>query len=179
MNRICKKCGIEKDISCFSKDSRNEDKISKYCRDCKNYMKRDWDKNNKEHIQEYNNTNIEAVRKKGRKHMQKARSERPEYYKSPRFKEMQRGYSLKRIYGITPEDYNNIFLKQDGKCAICGVHQSEFKRPLVVDHNHITGEIRSLLCNSCNSVIGFSYESIDIMRKAIEYLSSFTEYTNP
>ena len=62
---------------------------------------------------------------------------------------------LKRSYGITLEEYNKLFKEQEGKCVICGRHQSELDRTLSVDHNHTTGEIRRLLCRSCNGFLGW------------------------
>lgn len=62
----------------------------------------------------------------------------------------------KKNYGIemTLEEYNRRFLEQKGRCVICGKHQSELKKALAVDHNHKTGEVRSLLCNRCNLLVG-------------------------
>ena len=67
-------------------------------------------------------------------------------------KEHKRG--LIRNYGINVEQYNKLFTSQEGKCAICGRHQTEFKRRLAVDHPHGTKEIRELLCIHCNQGIG-------------------------
>ena len=58
---------------------------------------------------------------------------------------------LKYRYDITLSDYNRMFEKQKGKCWICSTHISELKNPLQVDHSHITGAVRGLLCNRCNS----------------------------
>jgi hypothetical protein len=52
------------------------------------------------------------------------------------------------------EDYEIAFNKQEGKCGICGRHRSELKRNLAVDHDHITGFFRGLLCSSCNVLLG-------------------------
>ena len=51
------------------------------------------------------------------------------------------------------------------ECVICGADG-----PLVVDHCHITGVIRGLLCSRCNSVIGMVEENVAILRKMIDYL---------
>ncbi len=83
----------------------------------------------------------------------------------------EREYYLKRKYGITPKEYNEMYDKQYGKCAICGVHQSELERVFCVDHDHKTGEIRGLLCNDCNSVLGYCKDNQFILLKSIEYLS--------
>lgn len=65
---------------------------------------------------------------------------------------------LKR-YGLTLEDYNEMFKNQEGRCAICGKHQSEFSKRLFVDHNHTTGKVRALLCSSCNMKVGLVEKS--------------------
>lgn len=76
---------------------------------------------------------------------------------------------LKYKYGITKEDYNKLFKEQNGKCAICGKHQIDLNVRLCVDHNHLTGAIRGLLCMKCNYSLGH-YESIK--EKAEFYLRS-------
>ena len=77
-----------------------------------------------------------------------------------------RNYSLKRKYKITFEEYNVIYNRQQGKCAICG-NPEEL---LHVDHNHTTGEIRGLLCLKCNRGIGFLNDDIKILEQALAYL---------
>ena len=54
---------------------------------------------------------------------------------------------------ITLEEYDEKFRIQNEQCAICGIHQSELKRRLDVDHNHKTGQVRGLLCRMCNLII--------------------------
>jgi len=75
-----------------------------------------------------------------------------------------------RRYNITVNDYNKMFKDQKGRCAICGRHQIELDRRLCIDHNHKTDEIRGLLCNDCNSILGYSKDSQLILLKSIEYL---------
>jgi hypothetical protein len=88
-------------------------------------------------------------------------------------KEKMRWESLLRLYGITAEEYNNLFMEQEGRCAICGRHQQEFSKALFVDHNHITGEIRGLLCGNCNAMLGQAKEKEEILRKGAEYLERY------
>lgn len=95
------------------------------------------------------------------------------YAQSKKGRITQKAYHLKHSYGISIEDYNKMFREQYGCCAICGVHQSELKKPLGVDHNHFTGQVRKLLCNKCNTGIGFFNESIDILERVIRYLNEF------
>ena len=74
-------------------------------------------------------------------------------------------------YGITEDDYNNLFVKQNGKCAICGKHQSEIEIALLIDHCHKTGKVRGLLCSSCNFGIGHLNDDIENLKCAILYLN--------
>ena len=62
---------------------------------------------------------------------------------------------LRRKYNITEEEYRLILYEQRGRCGACKRHQREFKTRLAVDHDHLTGLVRGLLCYHCNRwVIG-------------------------
>lgn len=81
---------------------------------------------------------------------------------------------LKTSFGITLEDFQDLLEKQNGVCAICNLpeiskHQFGVKN-LAVDHNHITGKIRGLLCNKCNLTLGLVNENITILNKMISYI---------
>lgn len=80
---------------------------------------------------------------------------------------------LKRIYGITLEDYNKLFTEQKGCCAICYKHQSELNKTLAIDHNHETNKVRALLCNNCNTGLGRFEEDIEVLQNAIKYLEHY------
>jgi hypothetical protein len=77
--------------------------------------------------------------------------------------------AIRRKYGITQEDYEELFAAQDGVCAICGKEESNGK--LSVDHDHETGDVRGLLCRLCN--LGLSYWKDDpgLLLSASQYLS--------
>lgn len=62
-------------------------------------------------------------------------------------------WKLKRKYGISVQDYERMYAEQDGRCAIC-TRPERIKRKLAVDHDHISGKVRSLLCLRCNLVLG-------------------------
>jgi hypothetical protein len=79
-------------------------------------------------------------------------------------------YHLKKNFGITIDAYNDMFTKQGGKCAICGKHQSECTRALAVDHDHITGKIRGLLCSTCNIGLGNFKDDTSLLKNTITYL---------
>jgi hypothetical protein len=75
---------------------------------------------------------------------------------------------LKKYFNISLEEFEKIFVFQDGKCAIC-------KAPLKkanTDHDHKTGLIRSLLCWICNDAIGRFRENIETLQSAISYLTN-------
>lgn len=85
-------------------------------------------------------------------------------------KDCMRNERIKRLYGITIDEYNILFIKQKGKCCICNKHQSEVTKRLNIDHCHTTGKIRGLLCNSCNQAIGAFKDNIETLKNAIKYL---------
>jgi hypothetical protein len=84
--------------------------------------------------------------------------------------ERTRGKYLRETYGIKLSDYDDMLEAQGHKCAICGQDETRFKKKLVVDHDHATGEVRQLLCNMCNHGIGNFKDDIDLMANAIKYI---------
>ena len=82
-----------------------------------------------------------------------------------------------RTFQISIEEYNSMFIKQGGVCAICGrvetaKHQSGTVRKLAVDHNHLTGKIRGLLCGNCNNGLGRFEDNPVRLLAACSYLLS-------
>ena len=80
-----------------------------------------------------------------------------------------------RLYDIDIETYNNMFAEQRGCCAICGEHQSTFDKALAIDHDHVTGKVRGLLCILCNTALGKFKDDQNLLHSAIEYLRSAEE----
>ncbi len=66
-----------------------------------------------------------------------------------------RTHRLESKFGLSPEAWDAYYQKQNGCCAICGKHQSQEGKRLAVDHNHFTGNVRGLLCMSCNTKLGW------------------------
>lgn len=77
---------------------------------------------------------------------------------------------LKKLYDITPEEYDKLLEKQEGVCAICLQPNFSKKGYLSVDHDHNTGFVRGLLCRSCNMGIGKLKDDTKILKSAIFYL---------
>lgn len=88
-----------------------------------------------------------------------------------RLRQYDRDYQLRRSYGLTRVEYEQMLEQQDGKCAICGAECSTGRR-LAVDHDHITGQIRGLLCSNCNLGIGKFHDSVELLKEAIRYLEA-------
>jgi hypothetical protein len=87
-----------------------------------------------------------------------------------------RNTTLLRKYNITEKDYQTILKSQNYCCAICkstdpGRADKNFK----VDHNHITKEVRGLLCNNCNAGLGFFSDNLDLLVEAEIYLKKETK----
>lgn len=76
---------------------------------------------------------------------------RDEYYAREDVIKRSKNYRLLKHYGLTLEQYNAMLSSQNNMCFICQVPSP---RPLAVDHNHITGKVRGLLCDNCNRALG-------------------------
>ena len=80
-----------------------------------------------------------------------------------------RDYAWQYNYGISAEQYYDLYQLQEGKCKICGCEVPEGKY-LHVDHNKETGAVRGLLCRDCNTGLGMFKDNIELMKKAMKYL---------
>ena len=95
---------------------------------------------------------------------------------------MVKAANLRHNYNITIEEYNKILENQSDSCAICkcnkkdNIKYSENKvRDLAVDHCHVTGKVRGLLCYSCNLAIGMLKDNIARAKKLVKYLEEHEE----
>ena len=109
------------------------------------------------------------------KNARRRRMENPDKYrdkanrwrqKSP---EKVKKYTLMASYGMTAEEYYQLFDKQEGLCLICLAPEKE-NRLLSVDHCHYTGKIRGLLCKKCNTGIGMLQDDPELLKRALAYL---------
>lgn len=73
-----------------------------------------------------------------------------------------------RKYGISCEEYDQLWLSQDSRCAGCGSTGSKF----CVDHCHATGAVRGILCAGCNLALGNTYDSPNTLRRLADYLEN-------
>lgn len=83
---------------------------------------------------------------------------------------------LKKRYGLTGSDFEQMNVAQNGLCFIC--HQApsgKRKRRLEVDHDHQTGAIRKLLCHGCNAGMGNFKDRPELLLRAAAYLAAHME----
>jgi len=86
-----------------------------------------------------------------------------------------RDIKLRHHYGVSYEAYEQMLFDQDGVCAICQNAETYTVggsvRMLSVDHDHVTGAVRGLLCQKCNAAIGFFEDRPELLRRAADYVS--------
>lgn len=85
-----------------------------------------------------------------------------------RHPDRRRNARLKSLYGITLRDLEKMIEAQNGVCAICS--EPPGKKPLCVDHCHVTERVRGLLCDRCNLMLGRIRDSPTILDAASGYL---------
>ena len=141
MTKLCKKCGIRKVTSEFTKDMSRPDSLYLYCKKCKRKEQRHY----------YSTENGKRILK--------------QCYEKGKHK------TLDRLYGKDAGKYRDKkYIEQKECCAICGRHQSYFSKNLGLDHNHTTGEWRGLLCANCNHKYGwFEQNKNKILEYYVEY----------
>lgn len=81
-----------------------------------------------------------------------------------------RDYRMRSIYGISADEFDRLYDLQGGCCRICGSNEQRGRGGLHVDHDHETGQVRSLLCCKCNPGIGFFNNDPVLLRAAAAYL---------
>ena len=136
MTKECKKCHQTKSISEFTKDKRYEDGYTNTCSKCTNLYNSKWKKIPSNVIK------IKAYQKEydKKRYLINGGSQRRAAVE----------WTREKVTGFTPDEYNAMYIEQEGCCAICGKHQRELKTALSADHNHNSGQKRGLLCSRCN-----------------------------
>ena len=155
------------------------------------YAKKYYEKN-KEHIKsknkEYRKLNKEIIASKKKQHYynveyykknkEKFNTSSKEWYQNnkERVKESQRF----NRHNIVAEEYYTMLEEQDHKCKICSISFSDItlkdgRNPIHIDHCHTTNQVRGLLCNYCNSGLGFFKDNTETLTNAIVYLEHTQE----
>jgi hypothetical protein len=145
----CCRCKEAKSLLQFYNANKGRFKKRADCKECHKTSMREWREKNRERIREsnriYTRDNPDIWRKR----------------------------DLRRAYGISLEQYQEMVERQGGLCAICGGLPG--KLALAVDHNHETGQVRDLLCPRCNVGMGMLLDDPDLLRAAAAYLERWKE----
>jgi Recombination endonuclease VII len=183
----CSRCKDSKNRSEFSLAKRSKDGLQSWCKSCdaaykteRGYTKRLQELHKKEHDDAFYQLAYSSSRSKRCPACQQTKSVR-EFHKNksgsdgfaayckPCFVEKSRPSVRKRRYGLALAEYDNLLLRQNGKCAICK-RPPYTKKGLVVDHCHRTGAIRGILCSRCNSALGLLDDDPALVEQALAYL---------
>ncbi len=158
----CSTCKEVKTEDSFPIRKNRKKLVSSACYDCKNIRAKEYRERPeiKSRINEYQNSDEYRV-----KHNE---YEKIRYASNEKSRLQMKDKALLRMYGITLEQYNLLLINQNYKCKIC--NDPPGKRNLAVDHDHNTGSVRGLLCDSCNRGIGLLKDKPEVLMKAAEYI---------
>lgn len=123
--------------------------------------------NNSEYQKKYRLKNKKVLLEKKALYYKKNKEKIKKYNKENRYRFVNRDkdFQLKYKYGISLEFYKKMVSEQKDLCLIC-----KEKKPLVVDHCHISGIVRGLLCAKCNKGLGYFQDKKILLKNAIKYL---------
>lgn len=155
-NKVCSTCKRNLHESMFNKESRRPDGLSIYCKECLSMYSRN------RYRKPEAKAKIKEKNSKWRERNPDADAEK----------------NLKKKYGITLQQYNEMLLLQNGVCAICGQKEKVRRQKkaagperLAVDHCHESGRVRGLLCFKCNTAIGSLGDTEEMVQRVISYLA--------
>ncbi len=168
--KVCAKCNKTKSETAFYKKPTSCDGLHSSCKLCQKEKSQKYYQKNKDKIIRATLTwrfnNKERCRENNRKWQEKNKEKC----------RLVRRKSLCKRYGIKIEDYNEMFLEQNGVCAICERKETSRLRGILgnlnIDHDHTTGKIRGLLCLRCNQVLGRVNDDVGILTKMVDYLGN-------
>ena len=123
----------------------------------------------KESSKKYYEENKEACKQRTKEHPS-CIAAREKYRNKPETKDKIRNWRLLQTYGITNQDYEQMLENQGFCCAGCGLHQNILEKKLNVDHDHVTGKVRGLLCGNCNRALGLVKDNMETLVRLQEYL---------
>lgn len=129
----------------------------------------------KEYKKRYNLKNKDIIKERRKEYYQQNKEvikERVSNYRKENPYKI-REAQLKCKFGIDLDEYTDLLIKQDNKCAICKSDDTGRidHKYFHVDHDHKTGNVRGLLCSKCNSAIGLLNDDVGILKNAINYLN--------
>ena len=159
ITKTCSTCHIEKPVAEFSKQSIRPDGLNITCKLCLSY------RNNERYKDPVKRQRILDNTARWRERNPDADADK----------------HLRRKYGITLAEYDELFEAQGGVCALCKkgettkrMKKGEGRERLAVDHCHDTGRVRGLLCFKCNTAIGALGDTEEAAQNVVDYLKKST-----
>ncbi len=136
--------------------------------DCAAMYSREWHHKNRERV-------LATQKRYREKNPEMKKKQLAQWRATPSGKVSVRKEYLKRVFGLSLADYITMAVKQGGVCLICAQVETRKDRsgkvkPLSVDHDHLTGKVRGLLCDACNNAIGNLRDDPQIARAVARYL---------
>ena len=163
----CSRCKEDLPLSKFGKAKRTHDGLQTYCTSCFNDYSRERREKKGDHCRA-----VDRARYARQPEKEKARQQ-AFHQRHPERRAIVRRKQTLKAYGLTPADYDAMLESQDNACAICDSEDPKhWSGKFHVDHDHLTGVVRGLLCHNCNSLLGHSQDDTEILSAAIEYLDS-------
>lgn len=155
--KFCKKCNQNKPFDAFGKDKKRKYGLTTACKECRNKNTYNWNKNNPEKVKQANLS---------------YKQKRKEYYADPNRMLKYRNADIKRRFGLTHDQYEEMLDSQKGVCAICKKFRlNKGKKFMAIDHCHKSGKVRGVLCHLCNRGLGLFDDNRELLISAIEYLA--------
>jgi len=158
----CSKCGELKPFDNFYKAKGMRDGYRSDCKTCNLAAKVARNAADPE-------VNRRRVKRWQQENPDRYRARLDAYKQSGKKKISDRKSHLKRKFGLTQAEYDELLELQDGGCAICGELPGE-RVSLHVDHDHLTGEVRGIVCVRCNNALGLFREDPALLTEAAHYL---------
>lgn len=141
-HKFCSKCVKYKPFAEFSKDKSKKDGLAHSCKSC---------------YKQYHAANRAEINNRRKEHHSKYKERAKAYYKvwyKSNYETKVRNKFLTKKYGITVSERNLILDLQNGRCKICNTELDNGKRTHI-DHCHLTGKVRGILCHTCNTKLGW------------------------
>ena len=161
----CTKCNALLTLDNWTVGARKQ--FKKYCNSCSNQISTQWKKDNPEKVKLQKNNWTKNNKDKVKQH------------KANLSLETIKKHRLKSSYNLSIEDFYAMYEESNKSCSICNkpleIHTQNKSIMACVDHDHVTGKVRGILCNGCNRGIGFLQDSPTLLNKAAEYLFKYKE----
>ena len=165
--KICTKCNkrYSSTAEFFRRNRTKKDGLDNWCKKCHNQYQIVYRQENKEKRRQYQER---YYRQHKQEFLRRAQDYRVTHKEQRRLSS--RKHLFKTRYNLTLGQHKQLYINQNGCCAICQNPIPYAK--MHTDHNHATGKVRGLLCFFCNSRLAY-IEDVEFVRKAKQYLRAY------